>query len=282
MKMMNKVQLSHKFTKLIERLIIGALCFSVISCTSREQKTYQQAQVEIKNGNFRSAVDNLEKITILSPQSDIGIQSAREAARVSFYEIKNFEKAVKFYKLIILHSKDVDERISAQKQLVSIYFDHLNDYKKAILEINKLIPMLGSTSEKTEFKMKLARAYYYQNNFIQAENEVDEFLSKEISSDLLFDMYLLKGNINLAQKKLNKSIDLFKKMLIEFPDRSVKENIGLTLSVCYEELKDFKSAIETLEQVKTHHPTPEYIEIRINRLKDRLKNQPGAKGRYRK
>ena len=142
--------------------------------------------------------------------------------------------------------------------------------------------MLGSTSEKTEYKMKLARAYYYQNNFSQAENEVDEFLTKEISVDLQFDMYLLKGNINLAEKNLTKAAEIFKKMLIDFPDRSAKENIGLTLSVCYEEMKDFKSAIATLENVKSHHPMPEYIDIRINRLTDRLKNQPGARGRYRK
>lgn len=71
-------------------------------------------------------------------------------------------------------------------------------------------------------------------------------------------------------------------MMVEFPERSAKENIGLTLSVCYEELKDFKSAIDLLEKIKSQHPMPEYIDIRIKRLQDRLKNQPGARGRYRK
>ena len=117
---------------------------------------------------------------------------------------------------------------------------------------------------------------------MQAENEVDEFLSKTLSADLQFDMYLLKGNINLAQKNLMKAVDIFKKMLTDFPERSAKENIGLTLSVCYEELKDYKSAIEILEKLKASHPLPEYIDIRIHRLNDRLKNQPGARGRYRK
>jgi tetratricopeptide (TPR) repeat protein len=142
--------------------------------------------------------------------------------------------------------------------------------------------MLSNSSEKTDYKIKLARAYYYQNNFIQAENEVDEFLSKNISKDLQFDMYLLKGNINLAQKNLSKAADIFKKMISDFPERSAKENIGLTLSVCYEEMKDYKSAIETLEKIRNLHLMPEYIDIRINRLNDRLKNQPGARGRYRK
>lgn len=273
---------THKFIKSGGYLLISILLFQVLGCSSREEKLYIQAQENAKVGNFREAVDNFDKATVLSSNTEIGLKSAREGSKISFYEIKDFNKAVKFYRIIILSSQDPDERILAQKQIVSIYFDHLSDYQNAVLELNKLIPMLSNLSEQTDYKIKLARAYYYQNNFIQAENEVDEFLSKNIAADLKFDMYLLKGNINMAQKNLLKAIDIFKKMLSEFPEKSLKENIGLTLSVCYEELKDFKDAIDTLEQIKPHHPTPEYIDIRINRLRDRMKNQPGARGKYRK
>ena len=142
--------------------------------------------------------------------------------------------------------------------------------------------MLSDPREKIEYKMKLARAYYYQNNFAQAENEADEFLATNPSSDLKFDMVFLKGNISLAKKDLPAAVIIFKSLLQEFPERAIKDNVGLTLSVCYEEMKDFKSAIETLEKLKESHPMPEYIDIRIKRLQERLKNQPGARGKVRK
>lgn len=251
-------------------------------CTSAEQKEMNKAKSEIKNGHYRIALSHLEKVITRTPASDLGLEATREAAKLSYYDIKDFHKSAQFYQRIVLHSKDAEERLNAQKQIVAIYFDHLTDYQKAVIEINKLLVMLTEPKEKTEYKMKLARAYYYQNNFTQAENEADEFLATNPPSDLRFDMVFLKGNISLAKKDLPAAATIFTKLLEEFPERAVKENVGLTLSVCYEEMKDFKSAIETLERLKSTHPMPEYIDIRIKRLQDRLKNQPGARGRIRK
>ena len=45
-----------------------------------------------------------------------------------------------------------------------------------------------------------------------------------------------------------------------------------------QEKNDFEKAIEVLEQVKDAYPTKEFIELKIKRLKERAKNQPGASG----
>jgi tetratricopeptide (TPR) repeat protein len=240
------------------------------------------ARAELERGHFRIALSHLEKIMIRSPFSNLGAEATREAARIAFYELKDFQKAVHFYQALVLNSPHVDERMRAQRQIVSIYFDHLNDYQKSVREINKLIIMIADPKERSEYKIRLARAYYYQNNFSQAENEVDEFLRTNPPADQKFDMIYLKGNIALAKKDLVAAAEIFKSLLTEFPDRSIKDNVGLTLSVCYEEMKNFKEAIEVLEKLKATHPMPEYIDIRIKRMQERLKNQPGAKGRVRK
>ncbi len=262
--------------------MLFALFLFTASCVQQEQKIFNEAQSEVEKGHFRIAASLLEKITIRSPNSENAIKAAREAARISFFEIKDFEKAAKFYQQIVLSSKSSEERLLAQKQIASIYFDHLTDYPRAVIEINKLIIMLTDTKERTEFKMKLARAYYYQNNFTQAENEVDEFLKSNPPEDQKFDMIFLKGNITLAKKDMLKAMEIFKSLIRDYQERSVKENVVLTLSVCYEELKDFKGAIEALEKARPLYPNPEYVDIRIKRLKDRLGNQPGAHGRVRK
>jgi tetratricopeptide (TPR) repeat protein len=241
-----------------------------------------EGRAEAAQGHFRLAINHFEHVVTRVPESKLGLEAAREVARISFYETKDFLKAIHYYQHLVVNSPDAVERLQAQKQIVSICFDHLTDYQKSVIEINKLIVMLTDTREKAAYKMKLARAYYYQNNFTQAKNETDEFLRTNPSAEQKFDMVFLKGNIALAEKDMPTATTIFKSLLTEFPERAIKDNVGLTLSVCYEEMKDFRSAIEVLEELKTTHPMPEYIDIRIKRLQERLRNQPGARGKVRK
>jgi len=267
-----------RFTKTLA--ILGFIW--VTACTSPERQEMKAGKDAAGEGQFQAAINHFERVITRSPGTVVGLEAAREAARIAFYEIKDFPKAIHFYQQLVVSSPDAAERLQAQKQIVSICFDHMTDYQKAVIEINKLIVMVHEPKEKAEYKMKLARAYYYQNNFTQAKNETDEFLRTNPPSDQKFDMTYLKGNIALAEKDLVTAIALFKGLLTEFPDRAVKDNVGLTLSVCYEEIKDFRAAIEVLELLKATHPMPEYIDIRIKRLQERLKNQPGARGKVRK
>lgn len=263
-----------------------SLCLVVFvvgaACSSPTEKEFNLGTEEAEKSHFRIAVNHFENVVKRDPESVLSLKASREAARILFLEIKDFKKAVDFYKRIILVSPDPEERINAQRQIVAIHFDHLTDYKAAVVEINKLLLMLENPREKVEYKIKLARAYYYQNNFSQAKNETDEFLSGNPTQEQKFDMLLLKSNIALAEKDFPGGITILKTIMAEFPERAGKENIGLTLSVAFEEMKDFKSAIETLENLKKTHPMPEYIDIRIKRLQERLKNQPGARGKFRK
>jgi tetratricopeptide (TPR) repeat protein len=232
--------------------------------------------------NYSSALSHYDKILLRKPDSAIALTAAREGAKAAFFEAKNFERAVYFYKYLIVYSPDAAERLLDQKQIATAYFDHLADYPKAVIELNRLLTMLTDSKERGEYKMSLARAYYYQNNFTQAENETEEFLRMKVNDEQRFDMMMLKGNIELAKKDIPKAIGVFKELLVKFPEKARKENVSLTLSVCYEEEGDYRSAIETLEDMKKYHPMPDYIDIRIQRLQQRMKNQPGAKGRLRK
>lgn len=270
--------LPHKFTNLF--LIL--FCLLGMACSSPEQQEMQAGKAAEGKGEFSEAMTHFERVVTRAPETKLGLEAAREAARLAFYELKDFKRAIHFYQQLVLSSPDAKERLQSQKQIVAICFDHLTDYQRAVVEINKLIVMIQDPKERAEYKMKLARAYYYQNNFTQAKNETDEFLRGNLPADQKFDMTFLKGNIALAEKDLPTAITLFKGLLNDFPEKAVKDNVGLTLSVCYEEVKDFRAAIEVLEQLKATHPMPEYIDIRIKRLQERLKNQPGARGKIRK
>ncbi len=256
--------------------------FLILGCSSPSQRELRLGKEEQSQGNFRIAVNHFERVLKRDSDSELALEAAKEAAKILFLEIKDYKKAIDFYKYIILVSKSTSDRMLAQRQIVSIFFDHLSDYKAAVLEINKYLMMTEDPREIVEYKIKLARAYYYQNNFAQAQNETEEFLNKNPTSDQKFEMLNLKANIYLAQKDYQSGISILTSIIKDYPERATKDNLGLTLSVAYEEMRDFKAAIETLQKLRETHPMPEYVDIRIKRLQDRLKNQPGLNGKVRK
>lgn len=257
-------------------LLVAALFLS--SCTSYQSDDYERAQEAVDKKNYRVAVNYLDHAIKRSPQTLIGIKAAREAARLSLYETKDYKKAVEYYRQLVLYSKDPAERIVAQKEVAAIYFDHLQSYKEAILEFSKLLQMTHLDFDQAKYKLSIARAHYYLNNFFQAESEINEILRLKIDDQMRFNTLILQGNILVAQKNYLRAAEIFRNVIRDYPDMAKKENVPLTLAVCYEESQEYADAIKMLEQLRSYYTPVEYIDLRIKRLKERQKNQPGAKG----
>ncbi|HEY8271012.1 MAG TPA: tetratricopeptide repeat protein [Pseudobdellovibrionaceae bacterium] len=243
-----------------------------------EAKDYKEAQKEMAQGHHRIALSSIDRVMKRAPESEYAVKAARDGARIASLEIKDYKRALEYYQFLVLHSKDSGERVSAQKQLASIYFDQLQNYDKAIIELNKLIRDTESDVDIARNKLDIARANYYQNNLFQAQSELDDLLKLHIDDNERFSAWVLKANIHIALKEYPKAIEVLRKVTATYPQKSVQENVYQTLAVCYEENDNFTEAIKILESVKDKYTKPEYIEIRIKRLKERQKNQPGARG----
>lgn len=275
---MMKILRVRKFTKMRKQVLIVGLTIGLSACSPPEAKDYKRAQQEMSQGHHRIALSSLDRVMKRAPDSEFAVKAARDGARIASLEIKDYKRAVEYYQFLVLHSPDPAERISAQKQLASIYFDQLQNYDKAILELNKLVRGTESDVEIARYKLDIARANYYQNNFFQAHSEIDDLLKLNVGDDERFSAWVLKSNIHIALKEYVKAIEILKKVAATYPQKSLQENVFQTLAVCYEESDNFAEAINTLESVKDKYPQPEYIEIRVKRLKDRQKNRPGARG----
>jgi tetratricopeptide (TPR) repeat protein len=250
----------------------------LLGCSSQEKADFSDAQKAIDQGHFRIAVSHLEKVIKRNSGSSLTLEAAREAARIAFYEIKDYNKAIEYFKFIVLHSPDPAERLQSQKQVASIYFDNLQDYNNAVMEFSKLLEMPHSDFDGSVYRLSLARAYYYMGNYGQSLSEIDALLAKKSDENTRFGIQLLKGNILVAQKEFLKAAEVFKSIIEAYPDKAVKENVGLILAICYEENNDYKNALKVLESYRGKYNPPEYIELRIKRIQERQKNAPGAKG----
>jgi tetratricopeptide (TPR) repeat protein len=264
------------------RLVMVLLSFLVLSCSSPEEKDYDVAMKEVNQGHYRTSLTYFDRVLKRSPESDLALAAAREGARVCIFDLKDFKKATTYFRHLILHSTDSKEIESVQKQLAEVYFENMADYGQAVIEYNKLLGMNLPFSERAQYKISLARSYFYLGQFSQAESEIDDLLKERLQDSMKFNALNMKGNVLVARKQFAPAAEVYKAILKDFPERSQQEHIGLQLAVCYEESQDFAAAIRTLEAMKSTYKPAEYIELRIKRLQERMRNQPGARGRYRK
>lgn len=263
---------------MIRVILVCLVALTLSACSSQEEADYKQAQKAMAQEHYRIALGYLDRVIKRNASSKYPLEAARDAARISFFEIKDFNKAIEYHHFLVLHSKDEKERLESQKQIAAIYFNNLQNYPQAIIEYSKLQQMPHTDLEAAQYKMNVARAQYYQNNFFQAESEIDSLLKLKGDETTRFNAMMLKGNILVARKDFIKAAEIFKTLIQNFPEKAIQENVALILAVCYEENLDFKSAVAILEAHKGKYNPPEYIELRIKRLQERMKNAPGAKG----
>jgi tetratricopeptide (TPR) repeat protein len=262
----------------VKLILAGAVLFLSGCSFSLDGFRFYRAKMQISQHHYASALPLLQKIVDDSPSDDRALQAARKGARVAHFEAKAYQQAVNFYKFIILKSDDVIERQNAQKNIAQIYFDDLQDFDQSVTEFERILKFDNSPDEAFRYRLNLAKAYFRLNNAEQALNELDVLLSQKLDSDKIFDILALKANVMVGNHKLPEAAQLWEKIIKDFPEQSKKEKIGLNLVVCYEELKQFDKAIEVLENMRPQYPNPDFLDLRISRLKERQYNQPGAQG----
>ncbi len=232
---------------------------------------------EISSGDFKTALNRFDDIIKVDPSDPVAQQAAREAARVSFFETKEFLRSIQYNQHLVFYSPSSDEVIQAQRQIVLISLEHLNDYERSIIEIGKLLTIETDPATQVELRMKLARCYYHLKRFFQALAEINESLKTPEGKAKEFHLLLLKANVLIADQKFSDAVSLLKELMEKNRTLAFKENVPITLAVCFEEMKEFNLALELLETIRPEYPIPEYVDLRIKRLKNRAKNQPKTK-----
>jgi len=252
-----------------------AQIFFHVGCESRQEKEFKRGIKYQNSKDYSSALEEFEKSIKREPGNPTSLMAARESIKILLYEVKNYEKAIELLKFLILYSNNSEERWRSQSQIAQIYFDNLGWYDKALIEYSKLLNGNLSKEEQTKIHLSIARAYYYLGQFNQSWNEASSLLlENSVSQDQIFDVYLLQANIHQSLKRFSEATKLFEEILTRFPERSKKENVGINLALCYEELGVYKEAMRVLESLKNSYEPKEYIALRLKKLKDRLINQP--------
>jgi tetratricopeptide (TPR) repeat protein len=269
-----------EFSKRVQLSLLALVFGTALSGCSFSLDWYRQmrAKAAIEKQDFPAGLEILEKIMNANPDSQAALEAARFGARVAHLNAKNYVLAVEFFRHIVLRSPDASERKSAQKLIAQIEFENLQDFNQAVLEYEKLLRLDNTPEETFRFRINLAKSQLRMSNIDQAVTELDIVLSQQHSPDEIFEGRILKANTLIAAKRMSEAVVAWQQILKEFPEKSKRENVALNLVVIYEELKEFSKAIDVLEGMREGYAHPDFLDLRIRRLRERMGNQPGAQG----
>jgi tetratricopeptide (TPR) repeat protein len=286
-----KIKLVKKFTKLdfskktffkTAALVSSSAVFILmtlffVGCTPQADKLYNEAYREIESGHFRIALSLLERSAELETNDKKKTKALTEAARISRFEIQDFDHALRIYRQIILKSQDPRQRFNAQDSLAEIYLENLQNYSQALKELQILEQLDVGPELKEKTKLKIAQAQFLSGNSVAALEYIDAATSKNVSDKKPF--LKLKAQALLSLKKYDDALAAYEEIR-RLDDRYfASENLYIAASIVFEEKEDYASAINYLEKYQDQIPDKAYYELRIKRLKEKLVNKPLFKGR---
>jgi TolA-binding protein len=173
-----------------------------ISTNQEDELAYQEAEVQFNNGNFPAAARKFEDYLVRFPEgkyaldamyyksevyynqkdwakaapgyemladrvpNKFGEKSLLLAARLNFFDLKNYEKAEKYFTKLKDFSSSQENKLEAMRGLLRSQFQ-LEKWKQAVENANDLLKQKGiGTDDKVLANLAIARAY-------QADNQCD-------------------------------------------------------------------------------------------------------------
>lgn len=267
----------RKFFSKAVLLLRAAIFLLLISCAPQSEKIYNEAYQEIEKGHFRVALSLLEQSAKIEKNDKRKTKALVEAARISRFEIQDYNRAIRIYREIILKSQDSKQRINAQEALAEIYLENLQNYSQALKELLTLEPLDISSQQKEKIKLKIAQAQFLTDHPNAALDTIDTAL--KVNNSETKQLLKLKADILISLKKFNEALASYEEIRRQDEKFFADENLYIATSIVYEEKEDYLSALTYLEKYQQKIKDKPYYELRQKRLKEKLINRPLSKGR---
>ncbi len=174
------------------------------------------------------------------------------------------------------HEHTKEERLFFLKKQADLAFERVKDYEQALVAYSVLKEQAVLPSEKNFYTFRMALSYFERGKWESALKEIQSLLNQKergFSAPEQPKALFLKARIHLMQEEYPKAEKALKKVQALHPSYFKEQEMFLYLSFIYEERKDFHKALKELEAFQH---TSAFLREKINKLKMRQRNQPGA------
>lgn len=253
--------------------IIVLCCFQLAACQGDTTDDLIRANTAYDGNNISEAEMYYERFLRTQPESphrwwvwnrllDIALNTRQQKATgIAYLEI-----------MVEEYGKDNDKRRSITKSLAQLYMDVRNYERAVLLWENLAYDETSLAVEKAEALRKLAFLYLRRLDFSDSTNAVKMCLkldvSQDVKADCLFDLaeiQILLGELPQAYTNLHTLLQL------DDPDKERHLMVRFMYADVLEQQGRYDEALELFTKLRTIHPNPGVIDVRIEALQKHKK-----------
>lgn len=268
-------------------LVLIVFFLFLSSCLSRTERLVSSAERAEQNEDFFKAISLYEKAYEVckhkeeEEKKEKCIEIIKKLADIYLINLKNPKQSLYWLDEKAASLSSTDQIIATQKRRVRILLDHMGDYQKTVIEIQKLLSYEMPIAERCEIIYDLGMAHYQLTHFDEVLMEIKNCLGNiPINKALFYKLATLEIDTLMAQKKHQQVIYNAGLLLQDYDvDEDKKRALLLTQALAYEEQGDFTSARNLIEGIlkKARIEDRSYFLLRLERLKMRESQQAGAR-----
>jgi tetratricopeptide (TPR) repeat protein len=258
------------------------------SCSERKERAfYKRAKKLEANLKFSDAINEYKKAMALNPKGTYGKKSALAIANI-YYDLNKHTYAIKYYDLLLAFDLEDIEKVFIYRRLAWIYENIYNDVQRTKEANIILLNTIGYGVKTVDIVFKLVEIYNSENNFdISIELlikllSVDQVEKKDrIYYELANCYYLKSHNKSEKFKDLERLDEDYIKQARSYLNVIIKENTSQSYVILakflsaqlYEELEDFKNALDLYKSIEYLYPRQNVIKAKIEKMKNRIRRK---------
>ncbi|MHC4478403.1 MAG: LamG-like jellyroll fold domain-containing protein [Planctomycetota bacterium] len=134
------------------------------------------------------------------------------------------------------------------------------DFKKAAESYQDILSRCGPDDDKGEFEFQLGKCLFYGGEYQQAISRLDNFIAnyKTAHGNLVKEATLMKSQGHVHSGELDKALDSYFALMIEYPETEDLPEISFFLGYCYMLKDDLEAAEKAFDSVIKSYPDSPY------------------------
>lgn len=261
------VRTMKKQQRWISKSIVGLLCFIFFlsGCFSRSfQEDYDRAQSLVREEKYEEALVLYEKVFLNSSDEKLVYKSAKSAAELYEYRIKNFARAVHYLKFVIANSGNFNDSYESLRKKAFLEHRFLYHFEEAIQSYQRLLSYSDlPINESANIRLAIAKCYYAIHDYTSARTELKALMSPSQEEEIRFKAKILEASIYQTENKLDDAIKSYQEaMTININEKEKKEAL-ISLALCFEQKESYKNALETMKKIPNQD---EFLKMKVAQL----------------
>ena len=268
-------------SKLVATLALAAALLSGGCGINSAKRSYVMAESLWTDGKYAAAVAEFEKVIAKDPGGKLGLMALNRAATTQALFLNQYAEAVRKFRVFAEISQDAEAAWEARRQIGEILFSKTENYEEAIAHYTQMLGLKPQYPEAPEYLFRIGKSQFYLRQFSEAVQTYRDLIQKYPGSHLaekaLFEtgitLYTRGGSSPRTRGSgpdyYQQAIDAYERFLKVYPGSELAPQARFGIANCLEEMDLLDQAFEAYLALRGKYPSPNVIEIKLARIKER-------------